>query len=462
MNICDKISQRKNGVLTKTTKLYIHNRNFYIHNRNMYAKRYKSELISIKMQYLSYLCLMDMFQIYISAITILSPIVCAAVCIVLTWISRLDCLMPNEQRLKTMFILYLSVVACAWFTAFCYLLFPKTFVWLNTLCLASYILPPILFYRIVYYLTGLEWQDRFFFLHYLVPGALVLALFVWSLFVPFDVQVELVESKRLVLFGEYAVYSRFFTSKPLLRMFFMIVYSFLVGVLFVRYYRRVNKPYSFVYKPAGWVRFLIVLMLALIVTTASAFFVPRETALSHVLILAATAFCIVGQHILLTYHIIRREYLLYAMPVETHDESVKTGSRKREKYFEGKLTKQRLEQWFRNNKPYLNSRFTISDVVEELNVNRSRVSSFINRHYGMNFSRYVNHWRLKELEHLMTLSSNREKGVRTLYAEAGFRSIRHYREVVATERNKTRRKRKKPENDSHEPETEIETERIES
>ena len=427
---------------------------FFIHNRNNPAKTYIYAWMTRKNEYIPYLCTMNTGQIYINAVTILLPAVSAAVCIVLTGFSQTDCQTLNERKLKIMLILYLSAMGCAWFVTFFYFFSPKVFVVLNTLCLASYVLPPILFYRIARYLTGLERRKRFYHIHALLPAALVLTLFVWSLCVPFDVQVELVESKRMALTGEYAVYSRFFTSKPLLRILFMTVYFALTGRLFVRYYRRANRPYSIVYRPARWVILLLVLMFTLIIATAAVSLLPREKVLYSTLIVAATACCTVGQHILLTYHIIRREYLLYAMPVETDDAPLPVNRKRKRKSNDGKLTKQRLESWFRNSKPYLNSRLKISDVVDEMNVNRSVVSSFINRIYGVSFSRYVNNWRLKELKRLSSLPTSREKNFEELCTEAGFRNIRHYKESAATERDRTRPTGKKPDNNNRETEKE--------
>ena len=42
----------------------------------------------------------------------------------------------------------------------------------------------------------------------------------------------------------------------------------------------------------------------------------------------------------------------------------------------------------------------MTDLVEDLDVNRTVLSAFINQTYGMNFNRYLNRFRLRELDRL--------------------------------------------------------------
>ncbi|GHV56594.1 hypothetical protein FACS1894182_03460 [Bacteroidia bacterium] len=89
-------------------------------------------------------------------------------------------------------------------------------------------------------LTRLEQAERFSPWHYFVPVLLGAVFLVWSLLVPFDAQVEIVRSRQLSVTGEYEAYSRFFTTKPLLRMIFILVYYGFIARLLVRYYRRAS------------------------------------------------------------------------------------------------------------------------------------------------------------------------------------------------------------------------------
>ena len=362
---------------------------------------------------------MGIFQFFLGAITLLSPVFFAAACVILVWFSHRDCLRREEKSLKTVVIAFLFFAAFSWIATFCYSFFPEIFVILNVPCLIAFVLSVVFLYRIFRFLTRLGLPEDFPPVHYLVPAILVTVFLVWSLFVPFNVQVEIVKSRQLMLPGEYEAYSRLFTSKPFIRLFFQIFYLTFTCLLLVRYYRKADAEESYVRKPARWVIFLIVLFLITMLATLVMSLLPRGKTLFQIWILIA-ALGSSGLYVLLTYHIIRRKYLLYSLhPVTQRIRNKKTGRR----VFSGELTRERLERWFREKKPYLNSEFKITDVVQAMNVNRSVVSSFINKEYGVNFNQFVNRWRLKEVERLAELSGI---DAAKLYAQAGFSEARQY------------------------------------
>ena len=85
-----------------------------------------------------------------------------------------------------------------------------------------------------------------------------------------------------------------------------------------------------------------------------------------------------------------------------------------------------FDNYIRKNKPYLNPNLTIYDLTEPLQCNRSYLSKFVNRIYGMSFSNYMNSCRLNEMNRLLAAPGNRSKTPATLYAQAGFASYRNY------------------------------------
>lgn len=64
--------------------------------------------------------------------------------------------------------------------------------------------------------------------------------------------------------------------------------------------------------------------------------------------------------------------------------------------------------------------------MELFNTNRSYLSNFINETYDCGFNGYINRLRLRELERLMNLPSNRKKAATKLYAKAGFPNYQTY------------------------------------
>ncbi|GAB6011803.1 AraC family transcriptional regulator [Viscerimonas tarda] len=375
------------------------------------------------------------FRLYLAMLAMLIPVFTAGTCMILAAFSRMNCLTRQEKTLKTILVLYLSMTFLTWFTIFCYYIFPKAFVVLNIPCLAGFILAPLFFYRVIRFLTRLEQAEQFSPWHYLLPALIGATFLLWSLFVPFEAQVEIVASRKLVVAGEYEAYSRFFTTKPLLRMLFVFVYYGFIARLLVRYYRRTNDADVPVRKPARWMVYLIVLSLVSVFSSVISALLPRNEILASVWT-AVTAFCMSGQFIALTFHIVRRRYLPYAVhpepeeEVETKEEiekSEESGEQEDDRRFHsGKLTRRRVNAYFRKEKPYLQADFKITDLAEAMDVNRAVMSGFINKAYKMNFNRFLNLWRLRELERLQALPSNRGKSIAKLIGRAGFTEERQY------------------------------------
>ncbi|MBB4045298.1 helix-turn-helix domain-containing protein [Bacteroides reticulotermitis] len=92
----------------------------------------------------------------------------------------------------------------------------------------------------------------------------------------------------------------------------------------------------------------------------------------------------------------------------------------------GGLTCQKFERFFFKHKCYLDPDLSLTELARQLQTNRTYLSAFINREYGMNFSQYVNSCRLKELDYLKSLSRNKKKNIRQLVATVGFGTYEGY------------------------------------
>ncbi|GHU60298.1 hypothetical protein FACS189411_17630 [Bacteroidia bacterium] len=225
-------------------------------------------------------------------------------------------------------------------------------------------------------------------------------------------------------------------------MLFILVYYGFIARLLVRYYRRANGADVPVRKPARWMVFLIALSVAFAGPSIIFLLLPRDSSITSVW-MAVAAFNISGQMIVLTFHIIRRRYLPYAVHPEPEEEAEtkqeveeneESGEQEDDRRFHsGKLTRRRVNAYFRKEKPYLQTDFKITDLAEAMDVNRSVMSGFINKAYGMNFNRFLNQWRMRELERLQALPSNKEKNISKLIDKAGFTEERQY---YRTKKNK--------------------------
>jgi AraC-like DNA-binding protein len=92
------------------------------------------------------------------------------------------------------------------------------------------------------------------------------------------------------------------------------------------------------------------------------------------------------------------------------------------------LQRERVDQYIETRKPWLDPEFCIAHMAEDLYSNRAYISAFINREYGVNFSRFVNSFRLAEVERLKEEAARRRVRVSMLQLilNAGFGSYRSY------------------------------------
>ena len=91
-----------------------------------------------------------------------------------------------------------------------------------------------------------------------------------------------------------------------------------------------------------------------------------------------------------------------------------------------------FETYIRKEKPYLNPELKITDLTLPLATNRSYLSGFINKEYGMNFNCYINSLRLNELERLRRVHRNDGTSDTDLIYMAGFSSSHGYRRFLKT------------------------------
>lgn len=93
------------------------------------------------------------------------------------------------------------------------------------------------------------------------------------------------------------------------------------------------------------------------------------------------------------------------------------------------LDRKRLERYLREKKPYLDPKLRITDLAAGLSTNRSYLSAFINKEYGMNFCRLINRCRLMALDRLRVSPANAGKTNMELVLMAGFSGYRNYLRV---------------------------------
>ena len=126
-------------------------------------------------------------------------------------------------------------------------------------------------------------------------------------------------------------------------------------------------------------------------------------------------------HIVLCLNILSENYVIIEPVTFKEREMTASGNY-------AQLERQRVEKYLESNKPYLNQEFKITDMARDLFSNGTYISAFINREYGMNFNRFINSYRLKEVERLQSEAVQRKQKVSSMeiVIHAGFSDYRSY------------------------------------
>ena len=74
-------------------------------------------------------------------------------------------------------------------------------------------------------------------------------------------------------------------------------------------------------------------------------------------------------------------------------------------------------------KLYTKKDLTVVFIAKKLSTNKSYVSQVINEHLGMNFSSYINEYRVKEARRLLTDERYHHLTIESIAGDSGFNSV---------------------------------------
>jgi AraC-like DNA-binding protein len=316
-----------------------------------------------------------------------------------------------------------------WFGIILYVMDYDAFVRFNTFFFLALMLDQVLLYHFMFIITGTGNKRRFNTIHYIVPVILAVIMGVWSLLTPYEVQYYIVESRGENAPG-YLWYSRFFSSTVPIFIIYNIIYP-IAGFYRIRVYRRevVNYSADEYRTSVGWLYMLVFLILLTLPLASGVLFVHKSIFFNSTLTIIG-ALLPIFQYVIICYNLISGNYVIIDIdPAPPIGEIVESET--------SLLNRKRFEQYIYNKKPYKNSKLRIIDVAADLCTNRSYVSAFINKEYGMNFSRYINLRRLEELDNLRLLPENSKSSGLELVLMAGFSGYRSYLRVKKDENQKS-------------------------
>lgn len=387
------------------------------------------------------------FVTYSNLMTYILPVFCSAICSVFTLLLIWNYRNLAERRLRQVVSLYCILIAVWWASVLWHALSgDAVFLPVDIPFALSYIYIPVLFYNIVYYLTYSGNKRNFSVLNYLWPlPALAIILIAATWILPSG-------EERFTGLSLSERYTALFISSRLLRFTTAIAYIVPTGLLLLRYYKQTallksgtDQKYLSI-KSSRWLILFFMLSIAILLMA----FLSSLADASQWLI-RLNAFCFMAQEILLTYQVVRRQYLSYKtsdlLPASEKDPGNNGLIAKKHPVPDntyGQLNKRALEEYLSQQKPYLDPDFKLTDMAGAMGVNRTVMSNFINQTYGVNFKRYLNRWRIREYRILIEHPSNECKNPSQIMAMAGFKDSRHFQRAIQLENTDEEEPRNEP------------------
>lgn len=354
-----------------------------------------------------------------------SPLFTSVICGIVMMAAYRRSKARERRLLLRLVILFYATSAFSWFSLGLYLFMPEVLVYLHSVTLFSLLTTQVLVYHLVWLLTQTDGRGRFPVIHYMLPFVLAGGLALWSAFVPFDVQLYILESRGMAPEG-YEVYTAFFTSKMPLFFVCNVAYSIAGLIRNGRFQKTIgNFSADLSYTSPQWLYLLLVVTLAAI-PLALGFIILGK---GGVIVWPGTlllVLLIMFQDIVIGYNMFTGNYILISYPAEDEEGDGESGSKK--------VSRSQLEDYMSGEKPFLNPKVKITDLVVALHTNRTYLSAFINSEYKMNFSRFINRYRLQELEKLRSDPDYIHLTGIELVEYAGFGNYRAYLRALIVER----------------------------
>lgn len=352
-----------------------------------------------------------------------APVISALSCAVMLIINRYNRTRSEEKTLYRLLVVYFLAVSFLWACSLIYVYFPLLYVRINILYYIGLFWGQVVFYQFIYTLTRLPGEKPFPVIHYILPLVIVGVFAVWSAFIPFETQVHLVTSRGEVVPG-YEAYSRLFTSRLIFRGIWNIVYTALAWWRLLAYRRAISDYSANADRSSlAWVRLLLLISFSLVPPSLVSAIFSKKVLISSLLLLIPQLL-LVGQHAIMCYNMAVGNFVVISSSAEEEEEDNPFPPEEKE---DERINKRRIfEKYISNHRPYLNPDLRITDLMQEFHTNRTYLSRFINREYGMSFSRYINSLRLQEMEVLRDDPACARLSEEERACMAGFGNFRGY------------------------------------
>ena len=336
-----------------------------------------------------------------------------------------------DMELRKPLTAYFLTVAVNWTFAMLLLFAPAVVAGLNGLVYSLLLLVQVFLYHYLYILTADTGEKPFTFWHYILPVVIFVGLTLWAVQVPPEARMASIAVPAQS--GDSGLYTCNLSlndpslawnnaavrSKPLVRTLYSLIYSILAVRRILRYRRRiVNFSADTENTSLGWLLFTIALAFPLFLTPVIVALASPYKALVTFLGAFPSIILFIQLPVLCYYTVTHRYVLLMQTDATDTDSGTEITT--------GKIERQQLEEFMTSSKPYLKADLKITDLAGPLKTNRNYLSSFINTTYGMNFSQFINGYRLRELDALRADGKYIRLDNLELIHKAGFGSYHAY------------------------------------
>lgn len=361
----------------------------------------------------------------VEALAFSAPIVSALVCMVMMVMNANASVHKHnaqDKMLRLFLALTYFVTSLGWLGMVFYSICPRIFAYYYSVFLLTLMLDQVMIYRFVTIITSTGERRRFNRLH-LLPPLLFTTLSVVSDFcIPVELQISLIYDSKSG--GDPHIW---FRLMYILTTLIFVVYNTIYPLLNLRYIRRyrdfiVNYSSDAYHTSLNWLATIQILILFTVPLPFAGLLMGISTPFfSFFACLGALPYLV--NYLILCYNLLNDNYLVIQSEAPEEDRTAKNAT----------LYRKSFERYMREKKPYLDPKLRITDLAKCLKTNRTNLSGFINKEYGMNFCRLINRYRLQELDHLCSLPSSATKAKIKLVLAAGFVNYRSYRRAKSEE-----------------------------
>lgn len=212
----------------------------------------------------------------------------------------------------------------------------------------------------------------------------------------------------------------------ILSVFSFIGYSTASLAMVHRYRLNLKNEFSTINRKVtlGWLLFVIIFYMTFMALAYVLGFIKYTSSIETFAVIVTYSFILGLVYVFSFYGLLQQQ--LYGQIVEENSKQYKN-PRLSGVVIQEKIRK--LERYFQENKPYLDSDFNIYRLSEQLNLSRHDLTEVINTGIGKNFYQFVNEYRVEEVKQKLKNPKYNNYSIDAIGFECGFNSKSTFYEV---------------------------------